>query len=900
MPIFGDYETFEEVAVHEQPGHVTTVYKAKKLGGRAETVYAVKVFIPHLPPDPVQRSEEELGEDPTSSFIEGIKRLKQAHATGGAGLVPVHDFGMTDGGAWFATDYCQRQSIGEFIIRQFKPDSEALRHVVSSVVKGCLTLKRATGGSHGGLRPSNILLAGTGNLPLRKTPLQLMDPYPASHSVINKLSPSDRETVTTMLEEALELQDLRCIGELIFQLVEQRLVRGYDYNLPTSTSPAWTGLGKDGEYWRELCLKLLDPNLTLEKVSLESLAAEFPPPKVGKLPLIIAGTVVLALLAGGGLFAWKAIGSKVERARVEAAAKYEAAMAAGQKAFGNRDWQSALDQAKAALTAKAGDSAATKLKTDAESELARAATAAENERRYQAAIAAGQEAFGRRDWQTALDQAKVAMSMKANDAAATKLKSDAEDELAKAAAASETERKYQTALAAGRQAFGNRDWQTALDQASVALTLKANDAAATKLKTDAEGELARSAISAENERKYQTAMTAGRQAFGNRDWQSALDQAKVALSLKANDAAATKLKADAEGELAGAAAAAENERKYQAAMASGQKAFGNRDWQGALDQAKLALSLKANDAAAARLKTNSEEELARAAAAVENERKYKTAMAAGQKAFDDGNWQEAETQADTALLLKRDDPDAAKLKTAAQAKASEATDLAGARASFERGDYAEALRLCRLHAGVESFDTLSTKAGEEDAVLKAAQQQSVAADYSFITEVEKKSYAAKPPFQQLLREAKSEQSALANLEALKQQGDWRALQAQSQNLGAQVLAKNPFASLVTWAATQEEQERGRMAQRLGEYDSRLRDLCDWFNVKVPKAIDVRGRPKKSRMTALGYGCEDNPNKKPYLGLVSKLREGYGVLGVLQQDDRQRTLDDLQDTICKWE
>ena len=78
------------------------------------------------------------------------------------------------------------------------------------------------------------------------------------------------------LRQATEACDLRRIGELILQLVEANPIAGpQDYSLPIEPSVPWRVLGKDSKRWLELCNRLLDPNLSLADISLESLAKDF-------------------------------------------------------------------------------------------------------------------------------------------------------------------------------------------------------------------------------------------------------------------------------------------------------------------------------------------------------------------------------------------------------------------------------------------------------------------------------------------------------------------------------------------------------------------------------------------------------------------------------------------------
>jgi tetratricopeptide (TPR) repeat protein len=212
-----------------------------------------------------------------------------------------------------------------------------LEHVVYCVSTGCLALQRSTGRSHGNLKASNVLLVGKPQ-PLRKTPLYLVDPLPASLIHAPGLNPDERRTAEELIKEVAEVQDLHAIGLLILQLVERRLIEREDYNYPIAPSPEWNNLGKNGELWRRWCNRLLSPQLSLTDVNLESLAKAFRPgPLDNKLPLILAACAVVILVAALLLLLYKPFRSDGER-------QYTNVLAAAEVALGQEKWEEMLNQ----------------------------------------------------------------------------------------------------------------------------------------------------------------------------------------------------------------------------------------------------------------------------------------------------------------------------------------------------------------------------------------------------------------------------------------------------------------------------------------------------------------------------------------------------------------------------
>ncbi len=1083
MPTFGDFETFgEPLAITEDRGHVATVWRARKAEDLGDPTFAIKLYSPQRRTVPDGQPDDALEHDPAQKFLAGIKQLQKAHNEGARSLAPIHDFGFADEGVWYASDFYPRNTLKAWIARRGGVDSAALRQVVHTIVTGCLALKRARGFSHGNLKAANVFLVGKPR-PLRRTPLHLADAYPAAPLQLSRLVRNGRRDVADPPPAALEVQDLRALGELLLQLVEGRLVTSaYDYNYPIEPSPAWDHLGRDGRRWRELCNRLLDPQLSLEKTSLEGLAKEFRPGvATEKLPLILgvaAGFIVL----GGGIYAvtsmisssgkkqfqthfqaatnafaadnwllaqreiasalqrepadraageWKSkidarldqeytaaiqagrsafptnldeaskwakragdlkpsgqdasalqaqisterdrrdLAQTQQQKQLELEAKFNSAIEAGQAAYTRRDFQTAFDKAVEALSYKAGDAVATKLRSDADSQLksvadrearydaalksAQAAFArndfktawekagealsqkpgdvtatklkndadanmksmaeregkydaalkegqaafgrndfktamekagealsykqgdatatklrndadanlksiAEREAKYEAALKEGQAAFGRNDFKTAMDKAGEALSYKQGDAAATKLRNDADANLRSLA---ERQAKYDAAFKAGQAAFDRNDFQTAMDKAGEALSYKAGDTAATKLKNDAEGRLTAAKLAQENARKFEAAMAAGRAAAEKKDFETAIKQADEALKIRAGDSAATKLKSDAEGQIAAAKLAQENAQKYEAAMAAARAAAEKKDYETAVKQADEALKIRLGDSAATKLKNEAEGQIAAAKLAQENTRKYEVAMTAGRAAAERKDYETAVKQAQEALKIRLGDSAATKLKTDAEGQilaANRERDFQTATGDFAKGNYEAALQACAKYTATDkNFETLARNIQAEQKLIEAAKRDPNTDDYSAFGTLNDPTIAKKPPVQALLLQAEKEKADLTELRGMRSQTNWPAVQGKLKNISsAYLLRKAPFEDLRKWADGEfdkQEQKRKELAARL---NNELECFKVWFGlgsddkkVLVPEGFPNAGK-RPQRLGTIGF------------------------------------------------
>src|SRR6516225_2438347 len=249
MALFGSFETEREV--YSDP--IYTVYSARRRGEK-KADYALKVF-----------SIQRVGFDPETAAdlapllvdIEGSRiQCIEVQARGAAAsrfIAPVIEKGHDERGVWYATRFYPR-SVNKLIIGKVSLTRDALLRLLRSMAQGALDLKRACGRSHGDILPSNVQISSGEKL--GESEIVVSDPMPGGHE----------DAVT------FEIHDLRRIGLILLQLVQQRAIGNEEdfLILPILSSPQWTNLfGKDTETWLGLCNRLLDPNLSLQQMTLE-------------------------------------------------------------------------------------------------------------------------------------------------------------------------------------------------------------------------------------------------------------------------------------------------------------------------------------------------------------------------------------------------------------------------------------------------------------------------------------------------------------------------------------------------------------------------------------------------------------------------------------------------------
>jgi hypothetical protein len=144
-----------------------------------------------------------------------------------------------------------------------------------------------------------------------------------------------------------------------------------------------------------------------------------------------------------------------------------------------------MAKADVALGNKPNEPLATRLKSGTQGQINSAAATKEQEQKYVTTMKEGQTAFDEKDYTTSIAKADIALGINPNDPPATKLRSEAQRQINMAATAKEQEQKYQTAMKEGQTAIDGKEYTTAIAMANVALGIKKGDAPATRLRAAA-------------------------------------------------------------------------------------------------------------------------------------------------------------------------------------------------------------------------------------------------------------------------------------------------------------------------------------------------------------------------------------------------------------------------------
>jgi hypothetical protein len=355
------------------------------------------------------------------------------------------------------------------------------------------------------------------------------------------------------------------------------------------------------------------------------------------------------------------------------------------------------------------------------------------------------------------------------------------------------------------------------------------------------------------------------------------------------DAAAAKLQADALAQL-------KIQDAWHEALKNAQVAFDRHDYTNAEVWASEALKKIPNEQAATRLRDSARQQLA---ALEELERKYQAALQEGQDAFKKDNFSLAESKAKEALAIQPNDPAATQLIKQVQV-AKVAKDLESARRFFGQGDYDTATRICQSYPGIDDFKQLAANCRTEQLALDDAKNIFNAghySDYSFAVRIQGQAFTRKPPFTELLNQVAGEQKLLANLESLKQSGNWQAV---ADSLAGPAYAaltnKTPFQLFGQWVQSQAEQVEKQKAHQ--QMTATFEVLLVRFNIKKPTDpyITTAEAKKEVRLD----GSLSDPDRQRYLGIITSLETGFGKPSTPIQNDRANLLKELKDTVIHHE
>ncbi|TAL61729.1 MAG: hypothetical protein EPN85_04130 [Bacteroidetes bacterium] len=275
--------------------------------------------------------------------------------------------------------------------------------------------------------------------------------------------------------------------------------------------------------------------------------------------------------------------------------KYKAAIAKGDVALSSKDFASAKTGYNEALVIKPAEIYPKNKLAEIDKQMADAGKQKEINAKYQAAIAKGDGAFGSKDYASAKTAYTEASGLKSSEAYPKTKISEIDKLLAEAGKQKELDAKYQTAISKGDGAFGSKDYSSARSAYTEASGIKPAEAYPKTKIAEIDKILAEMAKAGDMEKQYKELIAKGDNSFTQKDYTSARGSYSNASSLKSSEqypktkiTECDKLLADIAKQKSGA----EREQQYKDAIAKADKLFTSKDYNNSKSAYNEALAVK--------------------------------------------------------------------------------------------------------------------------------------------------------------------------------------------------------------------------------------------------------------------------------------------------------------------
>jgi serine/threonine protein kinase/tetratricopeptide (TPR) repeat protein len=229
------------------------------------------------------------------------------------------------------------------------------------------------------------------------------------------------------------------------------------------------------------------------------------------------------------------------------------------------------------------------------------------------------------------------------------------------------ESSYSNAIARANDDFKSGKFADSITEANKALAIHANNAEMQQLVANAQ-------MQVKLQQSYADAVKSAQSSFDGHDYSNALTWAAAALQKQPNDPDATRIQQNAQSAL----------NDYHTAVDSAYLAYKNNNFVGAVAEADKALAIYNNDSAMQQLKT-------RASAQTAKQQAYIDKINSARTAYNNSDFNKAESLANDALQQLPGDPDATKLRDAAQKYLNDfQTAVNAAKTAFDNSDFTTA------------------------------------------------------------------------------------------------------------------------------------------------------------------------------------------------------------------
>lgn len=336
---------------------------------------------------------------------------------------------------------------------------------------------------------------------------------------------------------------------------------------------------------------------------------------------------------------------------------------------------------------------------------------AETDRKYQAAMQKGNEAFKAEDYITAVKFYTEASSIKPNEKEPIEKLDEAKN--------IDFKKNYEKILNAAQKAADEKNWDKSIDLYNRAIGIKKEDPLPKEKLAEVErlkkAEAENKNAQVETDKNYTAKLAEAEAAAKLKEYDKAIALFTEAKKLKPQETAPDNRIADLNKAKASEENAAKNEQLYQTAMTNGDNAVKAKKYEDAIAAYKNALNVKPQDKKAANMISEVQQiidDLTNTADMNRKKEEFKALVDQADNFFNSANWSSAKEKYEAALVIFPKDAHASsqlkkaidKQKGEAEADAKYTKLIADADASFNAGDYIKAKELYTKAAAQKPTD----------------------------------------------------------------------------------------------------------------------------------------------------------------------------------------------------
>lgn len=331
---------------------------------------------------------------------------------------------------------------------------------------------------------------------------------------------------------------------------------------------------------------------------------------------------------------------------------YKKLIQEGDAAFNTKDWDGAIAKYEEALKLKAGEQHPTDQIKKAKENKENEAAEKELNEQYNQLLTDGKGLMNGENYTDAISKFEEASKLKPSEQEPKDLIAECKQKIQDQQDAEAKEAEYKKFMEDGQKAQDKDDLEGALSNYESAIGVKPGDTQAQNKINEVKELIAQRKANEEQEEKFNELVKKGDDAKNAKKYQDAIDKYTEALAIK-DDADVKAKKTEAEELLKQEKEQAENQKKFDEAMASADAAFNGEDWDKAIEKYNEALSYmdsqKAKDQIALAQKRKAE-----AADAEEKEKMFNDLVAEGDQLGGEGKYADAIRKYEEAIALKPD------------------------------------------------------------------------------------------------------------------------------------------------------------------------------------------------------------------------------------------------------